>query len=85
VEIAEAAANCKSVLPELRGPAWTNKKRYIAARQQQTSAEIATDCAGSDNENFSFRPILHYQGIRQPSAGRNPWPFALKLAISFGR
>ena len=51
VEVAEGAANRQTMLCKLGGTTRTNEKRYVAARLQQTSAEIAPDRARSHNKN----------------------------------
>ncbi len=50
-KVAAATANGQPVLREFRSPARTNQKRDVAARLQQTSAEIAPDRARPDHKN----------------------------------
>ena len=58
VEIADGAADAQSVLRKLRRAARANEKRHVAARLQQTSAEIAADRACPDNKNSHITQTL---------------------------
>jgi hypothetical protein len=46
------------MLCELRSAARTNEKRHVATCVQEASAEIAADCARSDNKNSHVTQTL---------------------------
>ena len=65
VEVADGAANGQSVLRELCGATRTNEKRHVATRLKQTPAEIAADCARSNNQNSHVTQTLSFKERRR--------------------
>jgi hypothetical protein len=51
MKVADGAANGQSMLRQLRRATRANEKRHVPTRLQQTPAEIAADCARSNNKN----------------------------------
>ena len=58
VKVADGAANGQAVLRKLGRAARTNEKGHVATRLQQTPAEIAADCARSNNQNSHVTRFL---------------------------
>ena len=69
VDVADRAMNDQSVLRKLGRTPRTNEKRHVAACLQQTSAEIAADCARSDNKNSHVTRFLNKERGRRPVPG----------------
>jgi hypothetical protein len=66
MEIADRAADHEAVFGEFGGPAGPNQERHVAARLQETPAEIAADRARSDHENSHLsQPSLLWR-VRRP-------------------
>ena len=68
VKVADGTANGQAVLRKLSRAARTNEKRHIAACLQQTSAEIAADCARSDNKNSH---VTRFLSTKREAASRS--------------